>query len=235
MRNTVCSVLAPLLLAASVLLAPGCRKAYVFPYPLRVTAEKVELNMYAGESHILVYSNTSWTASLVGDVVWGELVGDGGTGVGDVTFVFNDNPSIPRMARLALAAGQVRDTVTLVQSGAITSPSFYFTESIVNFESGAGEYPVLLETDVPDLQDIVKASAVYYFEGEALPEVEIGKSVPGFPVENWIRSIRFEDGRVLLNVSANNEGRRRSADFILLLDNGLGISYRISVRIRQNA
>lgn len=234
MRNTVFRIFAPLSLAA-VLLVSGCNKAYVFPYQLRVTAEKIELNMYAGESHIMVYSNTSWTASLVDEVKWGELVGDGGSGIGDVTFVFNDNPSIPRMARLAISAGTARDTVNIVQSGAITSPSFYFTESIVNFESTAGEYPISIESDVPDLQDVAKAYAVYYFEGEPLEEVEIGHDVPGRPVENWIRGISYLDGKALVEVTANNEGRRRSADLILVLDNGLGISYRISVRIRQNA
>lgn len=228
-------MLPALLLSAALLVTPGCRKAYVFPYPLRVTAEKVELNMYEGESHIVVYSNTSWTASLVEEVKWGRLIGSGDSGTGDVTFVFKENPSIPRMARLALAAGTVRDTVTLVQSGAITSPSFYFTESIVNFEQGSGEYPVGIESDVPDLQDVARAFVIYYFEGEALEEIEVGKGVPGLPVENWIKKVRYDKGQVFVDVTANNEGRKRSADLILVLDNGLGISYRISVRIRQNA
>lgn len=233
MRNTGCRIILCLLLAGVIL--PGCRKEYVFPYPLRLTADRVELNMYEGESRIVVYSDREWTAKLVDEKPWAELVGTGGTGIGDVLFRFTENTSIPRKAEVALAAGAERDTVVFVQNGAITAPSFNFKESILTIAGEAGGYTTPFETDVPDINDLVKASVVYYYEGEALQEIDIYDDHTGLPVEKWITGFSCEPGTMSLNVTANNDGQRRSADLFLLLDNGLGISYRISIRIRQSA
>lgn len=233
MKNTAFKI--TVCLALSGILLPGCRKEYEYPYPLRLTADRIELNMYEGESRIVVYSNTSWTAGLVGDVAWAELVGNGGDGLGDVLFKFGENNSIPRMAKVALAAGAEKDTVTFVQSGAITAPSFSFKESIMTIDGAAGEYSTPFETDVPDIGDLVKASVVYYYEGEALEEIALEDTQAKLPVDKWITGCTCTPEAVKLTVKANSGEQKRSADLYLLLDNGVGISYKVSIRIRQSA
>lgn len=231
MKNTDFRIVACLALA--LVLSAGCQKKYEYPYALRLTADRIELNMYEGESCVVVYSNTSWTAKMVEEKPWAELVGNGGEGIGEVTLRFTENPSIARMAKMALAAGNVKDTVTFVQNGAISAPDFSFKESIVNIEGAAGNYPIAFETNVPDLQDLVRGSVVYYYEGEALEEIAVGDTGKKLPVDKWITGFKYEDGNIVVSVKGNSDGMRRSADFYLLLDNGVGISYKVSVRIRQ--
>lgn len=222
-------------LALLSLLLPGCKKQYEYPYPLRLTADKIELPMYEGESRIVIYSNTSWTARLVEEKPWAELIGNGGKGIGDVMLRFTENRSIPRMAKVALAAGNAKDTVTFIQSGSISTPSFNFKESIISIDGSAGKYTLPFETDVPDINDLVKASVVYYYEGEAFEEIALDDAAAKLPVEKWIYAFNCDEDKVTIDVKANTSEQKRSADFYLLLDNGVGISYKISIRIRQSA
>lgn len=235
MRNMDCKILFASMLLLSMSVFTGCDKRYTYPYPLRVTAENISLNMYAGESRIVVYSNTAWTARMVETVTWATLTGNGGEGIGDVLFTYSENPSIARKAVIELSASNVKDTVTFIQAGAISAPSFNFKETIATIGSEAGEYEIGFDTDIPDLDELIKASAIYYFEGDPLREIAIGEDVSDFPLVPWITLFRYDSGKVIITVSANEGDQKRSADLFAILDNGLGISYKVSIRVRQSA
>lgn len=213
----------------------SCQKRYEYPYPLRLNAKEIELNMYEGESRVVVYSNTSWHAGMVQSKGWCELTGGDGCGIGEFVFNFAQNESIARKASIAIEAGEVRDTVTFVQKGSISTPSFSFKESIVTVDGLAGEYSIPFETNLPDAGDLVIGSVVYYYEGEPLPEINVYDKDTSLPVDKWISAFRFDDGAVVIDVKKNGDGQKRTADFYLLLDNGLDIKYKVSVRLRQSA
>lgn len=206
----------------------ACEKTYVFDKDLAVTARNINLTQYEGETHITVYSDGRWDASLTKAVPWATLEIIDQDGIGDLLFRYSENQGIARRVGIALSKGQTTDTVTVTQKGMNTNPQLAFVDEILSVDGADGEYEEALVSNVQASYDMIECSAIYYQYGEPGPKVAIDGS-------GWIRSCRFEDDAVWFGLTANNTGERRSADIILRLCNDCDVDFSISLRLRQNA
>ena len=97
--------------------ANSCQKTAEFENPLGLLTETTQLSAEAGHTPILVYSNTQWTVSLTENVDWAGIDRLEGEGMGQVKFYYAENYGPERRVGVAFEAGEVRDTVYLVQAG----------------------------------------------------------------------------------------------------------------------
>lgn len=206
----------------------GCEKPYEFDKDLALTCRDIRLTQYEGETHILVYSNGRWSASLTKPVAWASLDVLDTDGIGDLLVSYTENQGIARRVGVALEKGDTRDTVVITQKGMISNPQLSFVDEILSVAGEAGEYREGLVSNVYASTDQIECNAIYYQYGEPGPVNPIDGS-------GWIRSCRFEEDAVWFDLAANNTGERRSADVILRLNNNYDVDFSITIRLRQNA
>lgn len=206
----------------------GCEKPYEFDQDIALTCRDIRLTQYEGETHILVYSNGQWNASLTKAVAWASLDVLDSDGIGDMLVTYTENQGIARRVGIAIEKGAARDTVILTQKGMNTNPQLSFVDEILSVSGAAGEYKEPLVSNVYASIDQIECSAIYYQYGEPGPKTPIDGS-------GWIRSCRFEEDAVYFDLTANNTGERRSADVILRLNNDYDVDFSITIRLRQNA
>ena len=77
-----------IIISALLLLLQGCNKPFEFDRPLAISSRAVTLSAEAGSTHVMVYSNGAWTASLTKPVKWASLNKLSGEGINDVTFTY---------------------------------------------------------------------------------------------------------------------------------------------------
>lgn len=106
-----------LFIGACLLCMPSCQQKAEFENPLGLLSHTVNLSAEAGSTPVLVYSNTQWTVSLTESVDWAGIDRLEGEGMGQVKFNYAENYGPERRVGLAFEAGDVRDTVYMVQAG----------------------------------------------------------------------------------------------------------------------
>ena len=110
-------IIISLFIGACLLCMPSCQKEAEFNKPLGLLAETTNLSAEAGSTPILVYSNTDWKVSLTEDVDWAGIDRLSGSGMGQVKFNYAENFGPERKVGVAFEAGEVRDTIYMVQAG----------------------------------------------------------------------------------------------------------------------
>ena len=205
----------------------SCEKPYTFDKDLAVTAREIRLTEYEGSTHMVVYSNGVWSATLTEDVLWANLEVGNNNGIGDLVFTYTDNPGIARRVGIRLEKGPAVDTVMMIQAGSNTNPQLVFKDEILTIGGEAGAVDAVLISNVMESVEQITPSVVYYNWGEAAPAVSPGG-------DGWIRSCVIADNIASISVSANTSGERRSADLALRLNNGMDVDFTVTLRIRQN-
>ena len=110
-------IIISLFIGACLLCMPSCQEKAEFSKPLGLLTETTNLSAEAGSTPILVYSNTDWKVSLTEDVDWAGIDRLSGSGMGQVKFNYAENFGQERKVGIAFEAGEVRDTVYMVQAG----------------------------------------------------------------------------------------------------------------------
>lgn len=108
-----------LFIAALLFSVVSCQQKVEFDHPLGLLTEVTNLSSEAGSTPILVYSNTDWKVKLTEDVEWAGIDRLTGTGMGQVKFNYAENYGEERKVGVAFEAGEVRDTVYMVQKAGI--------------------------------------------------------------------------------------------------------------------
>ncbi len=187
------------------LVASSCQKAAEFERPLGLLSRLTSLESSAGDTPVLVFSNTDWTASLTSKVKWAGLDRLSGSGCSQVHFQYGENYGRARKVGIAFeAAGGMRDTVFMVQAAGQTDPVLEFVTSseTVSAEGGEGKYALNCDL-VYDIAD-VKAE-VRYHEGEG-----------------WIEVGEISLSQVSITSLPNSGSSARSADIVLTHTDGNG-------------
>jgi len=225
----VCKI-STMLFAAAILTASvcSCQKNYAFDRPLGLTSRTIKLTQYEGATHIIVYSSGKWEGMLRKNVSWAQLsVVDDGL-IGDMVFTYSENDGINRKAVIDLLCDGVKDSIIIAQTGANTNPQLAFAQEIITAQGSAGTIQVPIISNVMGSLDQIYPLVKYYQYGE-----------PGAvqPVDGsgWIKACRIENNTVELELTQNSTGERRTADFILRLNNELDVDFTVTTRIRQNA
>lgn len=205
----------------------SCEKPYSYDRDLAVTAREIRLTEYEGSTHVIVYSNGKWSASLTAAVTWARLEVIKSDGIGDLVFSYNENQGISRRVGIRLEKGAAVDTVMMIQTGSNTNPQLIFKDEIMTIGGQAGSYNAELVSNVMNSVELIEPSVVYYNWGEPSPAVPVGG-------DGWIRSCTIADNIAKLEVTSNNTGERRSADLVLRLNNDMDVDFSVTLRIRQN-
>jgi len=219
-----------LLFATAILIASACscQKNYTFDRPLGLTARAIKLTQYEGSTHIIVYSSGKWEGSLRKDVSWAQLsVVDEGA-IGDMVFSYSKNDGINRKAVIDLSCDGVQDSIIIAQAGANTNPQLAFAQEIITASGSAGTIQVPIISNVMGSLDQIYPLVKFYQYGEPGPVQPVDGS-------GWIKSCRIDNNIVYLELTQNSTGEKRTADFMLRVNNELDVDFTVTTRIRQNA
>lgn len=208
-----------ILLSVLPLFVLSCRKKAEFEKPLGLMSRLVKLSSSAGDTPVIVYSNTDWEAALTDKVTWAGLDRLSGTGCREVRFRYSENYGRARKVGIAFAAGAVKDTVYMVQAAGQANPVLQFVSSSVSVPSEGGGLELELNSNlVYDIKDVVSESR--YPEGGP---------------EGWLTVESIALDKVLVNVASNASGLERTADLVLIHTDGEGDAMSTWVTITQPA
>ena len=191
--------------AAPLLFTGSCNKPFEFDRPLAISSRAVTLEQTAGSTHVMVYSEGAWTASLTEAVKWASLSKLSGEGINDVVFNYSANYGVSRQVGIVFTSGAVRDTVMMTQKGAITEASFLFDNSALTLLRSEAVVKVPFKTNITYGLDCVKTSVTYaeemVGEGEEVPE----------NFERWISDVTVGKKSTTFKVDENESGEPRVA------------------------
>lgn len=104
------------IILAGVAVLASCQKPFEFSSPLSLSSEKVNLSAVEGSATIVVYANSSWTATLSEPVEWAQLEEASGDGLGRLFFVYQSNFGEERQVQVVITSKGVTKTVDMVQA-----------------------------------------------------------------------------------------------------------------------
>lgn len=197
--DTFYRLAAPVLGALLLFGAVSCEKRAEYERPLGLLSRLTKLTAEAGDTPVLVYSNTDWNASLTSKVSWAGLDRLSGSGCSHVRFQYAENYGRARKVGIAFDAGGVRDTVYMLQASGQTDAVLKFTVSTADIPAAGGEQTFALNSNLYyDIQD-VKAEIRYKSETQT----------------GWLTVESVSLDKVVCTVSANGSGEERAADLVL--------------------
>ena len=160
-----------------------------------MSSRAVTLDAAAGSTHVMVYSNGPWTASLTEPVKWAALDKLSGEGINDVEFTYSANYAVSRQVGIVFTSAGQRDTVMMTQKGSITEASFIFDNASINLLRSSATVNNPISTNLQYGLDNVRPTIVYSEE-----MVEEGEEVPtGF--EKWISELKVTRRNVSFQVA----------------------------------
>ncbi|MCQ2156209.1 MAG: hypothetical protein MJY57_03310 [Bacteroidales bacterium] len=119
-------------------------------YPLGVTMKTLNVSKSGGIKHIVVYSNTGWTANMDSTRTWCKLLTTGGSGIGEVAIDFERNRAFERTAKLFITAGDETREIDITQSAGVTDPYVRFSDAALTVNNLAGRDSVWINSNIGD-------------------------------------------------------------------------------------
>lgn len=208
-------VLGALLLIGAV----SCEKRAEYERPLGLLSRLTKLTAEAGDTPVLVYSNTDWSAALTSKVSWAGLDRLSGSGCSQVHFQYAENYGRARKVGIAFEAGGVRDTVYMLQAAGQTDPVLQFTVSAAAVPSAGGVQTFALKSNL--YYDITDVKAEINYESESQT--------------GWLTVDSVSLDNVVCTVAANAGGVERSADLVLTHTDAAGESISTWIKLTQPA
>lgn len=192
MKNTVYKII-----LASVTIIPviSCQESQDIDLPLAVNSRLVKLSSSAGHTGVMIYCNSSWTATLTNGY-WASLDVDEGKGNSMVNFSYEANGGFDRKTGIAFQSGNLRDTVWMYQAGNITNPVFSVGKTSLTLPSGENKSSVTLTTNIGTSISDVVAETVY-----------LDASASG-----WVTDVSILETAIKISYSANTSGKERKAE-----------------------
>ena len=112
-RRILKSILA---LVAAMFFAAGCAKEDPYEGALGLQSRRIVLPAEVGRTPIMVFSNTTWTASFSSEVTWAGIDKLSGKGSSCIYFSYSANYGEEREVTILFEADGVKDSVVVVQS-----------------------------------------------------------------------------------------------------------------------
>lgn len=210
----------------------SCDAPFELKLPLSVDSHRLKLSQAEGSTHILVYADGDWTASLDGDPQWAQLDRNSGEGNSEVVFTYGENLGIAREARLLLATDSRRDTVRLVQDGPVTNPSYKFAQSSNKLAVGGGRASFPVSGNLEHSTDAIRVAAVFEENGVrdtvALSAVETDNG-------HWITAAQPLADRLILTLDYNVTKAERNALILVTIDEPTGRTMKSTMTLIQTA
>lgn len=196
----------------------SCDKPFELSLPLAVTSNRIDLEQYSGSTHVLVYSTGRWTAALDKEVDWLSLNKVTGVGNNDLVVTFSENYSAARQVGLVISTAELKDTISIVQAGPVTEPSYAFLSSTVNLAFSPSTFTIPVTTNLRYGAEAMKVS-VNYLDEES----------------GWVKDVTCSGKGVNLTVKENKSGWSRSASLDLFFKDETGKykDFRATVKLVQ--
>lgn len=198
-----------------VLCLSACQKEYEFAHGIGLISSYNVLGVDAGNTPVLVFSNTSWTAEFATKVDWAYLDRTSGTKDGQVKFYYEQNYGRSRAVDIRFQGGGETAVIHMWQKPAIADDDVIMTleELHIPLPASAATYETELNTNL--------VYQVKEFTSEVTDE-------SGAPV-SWIREIRIVDDplrkgncTLAFSLDANSTGADRSAKICVCHTDGGG-------------
>lgn len=220
------------LICAGSLALSSCDAPFELKLPLAVDSHRLKLPQTGGSTHILVYAEGEWTASLDGEPQWAELDRSSGEGNSEVVFAYGENLGIAREARLLLCSDTRRDTVRLVQDGPVTNPSYKFAQNVNRLAVGGGRASFPVSGNLEHSTDAIRVAAVFEENGVrdtvALNSVETDNG-------HWITAAEPLADRLVLTLDYNVTKVERNALILVTIDDPTGRTMKSTMTLVQTA
>lgn len=204
-------------LAVILVIAASCEKPFEFSQAISLQSEKVELEAVEGSTPVIIYANGSWTATLSEGADWSRIENTSGTGLGQVTFIYQANEGLPRKAIIEISSAGETRRVAMVQKAGIGDITLAFAVPLADLPRNAASGSIPFSTNLP-------ASEIAGIRAEALSEE--GTAV------DWISGMQVKDGSVDVAVSGL-EGEDRVAVVTLSYIDALDKTYSSSIKLTQ--
>ncbi|MGN1046218.1 MAG: BACON domain-containing protein, partial [Candidatus Cryptobacteroides sp.] len=203
--------------AALVLLAGGgCRQADITEMDLAVNDKVLNLKASKGSTHVLVWCNSSWSASFTEEIGWASIEKSSGNGDGEFILTYDANTELLRRAVIKIKASGIDEPleITVNQAGDITVPSLKFLANEREYISWESSDFVEFETNLPESE-----------KGKLKVEV----------TKDWVQNAAIEDSKVSFYLSQNVSGESRKASLSLTYEDVDENVYRTTFDIVQSA
>ena len=197
-------------LAALMLFA--CDKPFEMNLPLAVNSHKLTFESAAGSSHILIWADGDWTASFGRQINWGSLNKLEGSGNSDIEFSYSANYGVTRSIELILTKAELRDTILLVQKGAVSGDNVSLSfrrPSLTLLKNGYSVNSPITTSLIYSTEMIVPQVEFFDEEGVSQGVVVAGQDVPDtLHITPWISNMAItSDGGLHLSYDvAENTG-----------------------------
>lgn len=163
------------------LMLTSCEKDFEWELPLAFTQKKLILSSGTGTTHILVYATKDWNAHFVEKVDWASVDRLSGKENSEIIFSYAANYGVNRKVQLAFETEEhLRDTITLVQSGEISSSDarLIINEQTVEIPASTTTLDLTLDTNLK--YDLYRIKNLVTYDS-------------GNPEENWIEKVAYYD------------------------------------------
>ena len=231
MRNIICCRTVAASLAVCLALT-SCMKEYSIIDKLGLLQHTLDLSCDPGSTSITVYADGPWSVALDRQIEWASLNKLSGEGLGEFKLSWAANFGVPREVNVVITKETLRDTIHVIQAGAIKTPYLNLDVSRVMLPSPAREFSVGLTTNLGFCIDEFGARAVYYNGEQAASDtLTVGSDAPG----SWIKSYRLEESAAFFSVEENTTGADRRADLIYSMTDAAGGVTRATLSITQSA
>ena len=220
------------LICALSLALLSCDAPFELKLPLAVDSHKLRLSQAEGSTHILVYADGEWTASLDGSPQWASIDRSSGEGNSEVVFAYGENLGIARQALLLLSTDSRRDTVRLIQDGPVTNPSYKFVQSVNSLAVGGGRASFPVSGNLEHSTDAIRVAAVFEENG-------VRDTVALSPVETdngyWITAAEPLADKLVLTLDYNVTKAERNALILVTIDDPTGRTMKSTMKLIQTA
>ena len=194
-----------LIVSVCSFLLTSCEKDFEWELPLAFTQKNLILSSGTGTTHILVYATKNWNAHFVEKVDWASIDRLSGKENSEIIFSYAANYGVNRKVQLAFETEEhLRDTITLVQSGEISSSDarLIINEPIVEIPASTTKFGLGLDTNLKYDLHRVKYLVTYN---------------SGNPEENWIEEVSHDSGNMYIKLAANPTYEPRVAQIRLAI------------------
>jgi hypothetical protein len=230
------------LLAISVIMT-ACQDDFELDLPLAVTSNEIDLTSAAGSTHILVYADGKWSATLTAPVNWASINKLSGEGNNDIVFSYAANYGVSRKVGVVFRKGDLCDTVMLKQAAGVSNPTLNFNSREVSILAVASEVTVGLSTSVMYNVDDFEVTVTYQSESESESESESGSesetesdadvNTVAQDVEPWIHDITCTSSSLSFTVDKNIGELPRVGYITLSLTDADGESVSTTLTVTQ--
>ena len=183
----------------------SCEKDFEWELPLAFTQKNLILSSGTGTTHILVYATKNWNAHFVEKVDWASIDRLSGKENSEIIFSYAANYGVNRKVQLAFETEEhLRDTITLVQSGEISSSDARLIINEQTVETPASTTSLDLELDAILKYAVYRIRYLVTYSSEN-------------PEENWIEEISYDSEKLHIKLAANPAYEPRSAQVRLAI------------------